>query len=743
MPCQLCRKAIVGAASFYLGTVVLAAAAAQQPFTLKQVLSAPYATSLTAAPVGGRFAWVEDAEGVHNLWVGGAGEPARQLTHYTDDDGQDISSLVWTPDGKAVAYVYGASNGASGAPANPAHLQRSTALRLIVQPLDAAAKPFDIPAARALQFLPDGRGVLFLRQGKIWAADITAAGTVGDHQLVYDRGSAGQMTVSPDGKLLAFVSSRRSSEQTRGFVGLFDLEAKTLRFLGPSTGRDFAPAFSPDGKQLAWLRDPITEPAEFENERVSANPWSIQVADVATGATRTVFTPEANKPGSVLPHLATGSPNVMWTAEGKLVFYSEADGWVHLYELDPVGGKAPQRLTPGGEVEDVALSHDRKVVFYASTGLNVNCATETPPCKKVLRSPTNTDIRTIFRVSLTNDGASLQALTSRSVIATHPVELSDGKLAGLVSDFESPMFAAVISPPSIPVFDMTPTPVPVHGVTPGGYPIGSFVVPEQVLFDAPDGIHLHGQLFEPFDANHGSYKRPPIHPAIIFVHGGPRRQMLLGYPGMDYYSNAYAMNQYLASRGFIVLSVNYRCGIGYGMEFRQCEGQGAAGAKEYNDVLGAVKYLRSRADVDASRIGIWGGSYGGYLTALALARNSDLFAAGVDFHGVHEWSLEDNAPSDWLRGPITDRPKIEALAHASSPMADIDKWKSPILLIHGDDDPEVAYAQTPLLAEALRARKLPVEEMVFPDEVHGFLLHKDWLAAYEATAEFFERVLKP
>jgi len=160
-------------------------------------------------------------------------------------------------------------------------------------------------------------------------------------------------------------------------------------------------------------------------------------------------------------------------------------------------------------------------------------------------------------------------------------------------------------------------------------------------------------------------------------------------------------------------------------------------------VLGAVKYLRSRPDVDAKRIGIWGGSYGGYLTALALARNSDLFAAGVDFHGVHEWSLEDNAPSDWLRGPITDRPKIEALAHASSPMADIDKWKSPVLLIHGDDDPEVAYAQTPLLAEALRARKVPVEELVFPDEVHGFLLHKDWLAAYEATAAFFERVLKP
>jgi len=219
--------------------------------------------------------------------------------------------------------------------------------------------------------------------------------------------------------------------------------------------------------------------------------------------------------------------------------------------------------------------------------------------------------------------------------------------------------------------------------------------------------------------------------------------MLLGYPAMDYYSNAYAMNQYLASRGYIVLSVNYRGGIGYGLNFRQCQHCGADGAAEYNDALAAVAYLRSRPDVDIAHIGIWGGSYGGYFTALALARNSDLFAAGVDFHGVHEWAREDNAAADWLRGPLAEQEKIAATAHASSPMADVDKWKSPVLLIHGDDDPEVAYTQTPMLADALRARNVHVEELIFPDELHGFLLHKDWLAAYEAAADFFDRTLKP
>jgi dipeptidyl aminopeptidase/acylaminoacyl peptidase len=128
--------------------------------------------------------------------------------------------------------------------------------------------------------------------------------------------------------------------------------------------------------------------------------------------------------------------------------------------------------------------------------------------------------------------------------------------------------------------------------------------------------------------------------------------------------------------------------------------------------------------------------------AISLARNSNLFAAGVDFHGVHDWNLEDNA-GDWKRGTNSQKDTLAAKALASSPLADLSHWTSPILLIHGDNDPDVAYAQTPTLADALRARNVPVQELIFPDEVHGFLLHKDWLAAYTAAAEFFERTLKP
>jgi dipeptidyl aminopeptidase/acylaminoacyl peptidase len=215
--------------------------------------------------------------------------------------------------------------------------------------------------------------------------------------------------------------------------------------------------------------------------------------------------------------------------------------------------------------------------------------------------------------------------------------------------------------------------------------------------------------------------------------------MLLGFHYGAYYHNAYALNQYLAAKGYVVLSVNYRSGIGYGLEFREALNYGATGASEFHDVVGAGLYLRSRADVDPDRIGLWGGSYGGYLTALGLARASDLFAAGVDIHGVHDWNVVVNnfVPSY----DASKRQDFARLAYESSPMAHVDGWRSPVLVIHGDDDRNVPFSETVDLVEALRARGVEVEQLIFPDEVHSFLLHENWLRAYRATAEFFDRKL--
>jgi len=258
------------------------------------------------------------------------------------------------------------------------------------------------------------------------------------------------------------------------------------------------------------------------------------------------------------------------------------------------------------------------------------------------------------------------------------------------------------------------------------------VQPQSIKIKAADGQEAYGDLFLP--PNHNSGEK---HPALIFMHGGSRRQMVLGFHYSQYYSNAYALNQYFASKGYVVLSLNYRSGIGYGMEFREALNYGAAGASEVKDLLGAGEYLKSRADVDGKRIALWGGSYGGYLTAHGLAQASELFACGVDIHGVHNWNTEIPTFAPWY--DYAKYPAIAKKAFESSPEYFVKGWKSPVLMIHGDDDRNVPVSESVNMAEMLRRQGVHVEQLVFPDEVHGFLLYKNWVKAYNATFEFIER----
>jgi dipeptidyl aminopeptidase/acylaminoacyl peptidase len=270
---------------------------------------------------------------------------------------------------------------------------------------------------------------------------------------------------------------------------------------------------------------------------------------------------------------------------------------------------------------------------------------------------------------------------------------------------------------------------------PADFPSTQLVTPQVVTFPSADGrFTIHGQLFVPRD-------RKGAGPALIFVHGGPIRQMMPAFHYMDYYHNAYAMNQYLASRGYVVLSVNYRLGIMYGRDFREVHDGVWRGASEYQDVAGGARYLATLPTVDKTKLGIWGGSYGGLLTALALARNSDLFAAGVDFHGVHDWSVFLN---QWTPN-AKNAPDLEAakkLAFESSADASVDTWRSPVLLIQGDDDRNVPVSQTVDLVQRLRERGVPFDQIIYPDEIHGFLMWRTWISAYHATADYFDSRLK-
>lgn len=694
----------IGAAparSVLLASIVFAAgtAAAQQPsFTIDAALSAPFPSGLTAAPAASRVAWIFDAEGSRNIWLA---EPSangsfgsRQLTRYTGDLGVEIGTPVWSFDGQTLAFVRG------GEP-NPRDLPLGSAPAQIWAMTVGDTAPRLIGEGGSPTPAPNANTIAYVGRNSIVVAPLDGSGK--PQIVLRDLGRDGSLVWSPDGTRIAFVSSRGD----HSLIGVYDLGRKAITWLAPSVDRDVGPIWSPNGDRIAFIRIPPGAPGPFSSTR-AAEPWSIWIADAATGKGREIW--HANAGAGSRFYSLEGNSAFAWGADDHIVFPWEATGWVHLYSIPATGG-APTLLTPGDfEVFSADLSPDRRRIVYSS-------------------NQDDLDHRHLWEVAVT--GGTPTRLTTGPTIADLPVFTSDGhSVAFLHADARTPMRPAVISRSG----DRFGAAQDVASQTiPEEYPGANFVAPQPVIFRSPDGMMIHGQLFLPPGESRGT---PTRHPALLFFHGGPYRQMLLGANPMDAYAYMYAENQYFASRGYVVLSVNYRGGTGYGLNFRVPANFGPSGASEYNDILGAANFLKARPDVDAKRLGVWGGSYGGYMTALALARASDVFAAGVDYAGVHDWSglLKVYAAAG-------AKASSDSVAWKSSPLASIKRWHSPVLVIQADDDHNVPFEQSVLLTKALREQRVPYELIVIPNEIHDLLLHRSWLTYFHAQSDFLDRYL--
>jgi dipeptidyl-peptidase-4 len=382
------------------------------------------------------------------------------------------------------------------------------------------------------------------------------------------------------------------------------------------------------------------------------------------------------------------------------------DEWERYYALNVMDASARPVLltTTDGLIENqtsIAFSADNKTFYYCTNAKDI-------------------ERRHIWAVPVTG-GTPVQITTGEGV-ETYPAPLASGKyLATLSASWNMPQSLGVwkmgsegLAGPALPQKIVFPVSRP-------GFPMDAHVKPEIVITKAADGLEIHNQLFLPKDLKAGDRR-----PAIVFVHGGPVRQMMPAYHYMQFYHWAYGINEWLASKGYVVMSINYRSGVGYGRSFRTAPNTGGAGNSEYQDVVAGAKYLQTRPDVDPSRIGIWGLSYGGLLTSQALARNSDIFKAGVDLAGVH------------LFGSSLDP---EAVSYKSSTIGAIDGWKSPVLLIQGDDDRNVAFQQMTGLVQLLRQRDVYYELIVFPDDVHESLLHSRWIYTLGRMETFLQKFL--
>ncbi|MCB0686848.1 MAG: S9 family peptidase [Saprospiraceae bacterium] len=678
---------------------------AQSIFTLDDIMAYPFPNELVVAESSDRIAFAINHIGRRNIYVAEAPNyQIRKITTYDTDSGQELSQVSISADGKWIVFVRGGdfgSNWDDAKPVNPNALPIPEKVSIWCVPF-AGGPTFKIDEGISPVISPNSKEIIYIKNNMVFSAKLSDLPN--PTKIVDPRGRPADLQWSPDGSKFAFVTFRGD----HSFIGLYSDSLHNIEWVNPDFNFDFSPRWSPDGKHLVYVRQSGAGGQPDSILASEPDPYTIVTYDLATSAAKEIWTSPNIMRGS-LP-TTHGGVNLHW-AKNFIVFLSYQDGWPHMYRID-TDGRNLVCLTPGDYMlEYISLTPDRtKILASANTGPD----------------PFDIDRRHILQVDIEN--ADLHLDTKGDGVEWSPYMLQNGDLCYIGADSRQPPVVTIQPGDGRPSNKISNTLVPAN------FPTKQLVIPQQVIFSAPDGTPIHATLF---DAN----SNVPG-PAVIYVHGGPPRQMLLGWHYSSYYSNAYAMNQFLASLGFKVLAVNYRLGIGYGFEFHRPPDGGVRGASEYQDIKAAGDWLAKQTFV-TDKIGIYGGSYGGYLTAMALGRNSNLFDVGVDIHGVHDRTINRTLsylhPDRYERAP--DAEQFRKIAWQSSPISSVDTWTSPVLIIHADDDRNVAFSQSTDLVQRLKSKDVEMETLVIVDDTHHFMKFENQKTVNKAAVNFLKRHL--
>lgn len=693
------------AATLLVALLGFSTTAMAKAYDVADVLSAPFPDNLVVSPDGSVLVWKVDASGVRNLYTN-AGGSIHAITHYTADDGQDIDMPQILPGNDGVVYLHGGvQDQAGGENPNPLQHVPPPQRAIFVVPI-AGGDPVQVAEGNAVFLSPKGDAVAFTTvQGQLGVESLTksdATFTVGKPEMLPIRGTVSSVVWSPDSAKIAFTDARGD----HSFIVIYTPSKHAYVYATPDFTQDDAAAWSPDSSRVAFVRTPgqrigetVYDESTFESADSSKTPWSIWVANAASGNARRIWTARPGMGHAFYPSSSTAQ--LWWMTGNHVAFTWEGDGWAHIYAVSANGGPAARLTTGDFEVETVVPSLDHSYLLYATNEGTI-------------------DERHIWSVGL--DGRPNER-THGPGNQWFPTPLANGGFAYIDAWYAASPVVTIAGNPPRPLVAVQ---------TPANYPTSQMIRPQLITYKSPDGLTIHAQLLVP----HGAAGKLP---AIVFDHGGPPRQMLGGFHYMEPYTHLYEMNQYLANRGFVVLSINYRLGIMYGYNFRNPPHGGWHGGSEYQDVLAGAKWLQKQSYVDPNRIGIYGLSYGGLLTALALARNSDVFKVGADFAGVHDWP----SAFDHDYGHPVGTPEQRKIAHMSTAEGYLDTWTSPVFIEQGDDDRNVAFSQSVDLATKLRARGVTVQTQVFPDEAHENLVWAHLVEQYRAAEAFLAQYLHP
>lgn len=522
------------------------------------------------------------------------------------------------------------------------------------------------------------------------------------------RHTAGQMSLTPDGKFIVAVIAEAGDRNRRTIVpnyvteSVYTEDIASRDKVGDARTRNKLAIFDRETGAQRWVEFGAKERAidlalpQFSEESGAAyfvaraadnkDQWMVAL-DPATGKTREI----ANVHDDAW--ISFGTPNG-WLDGDRIYFVSERDGYAHLYTV-PYAGGTPKQLTSGKwEIRRLALSSDRKV-FYLTTS-------EASAAESHL-------------YAMSSDGGERKRLTTKP--GGHDTAVSpDGSVASVYSYADTP--------PELWVANrrVTSSPAPEFA----SYPWSD---PPIVEIPARDGVKVPARMYKPAEWKKGG-------PLVIFVHGAGYLQN--AHKRWSQYGREYLFHHLLMDKGYLVLDLDYRASAGYGRDWRTGVYR-FMGGKDLDDQVDAVKWAVAEHGVDPKRVGLYGGSYGGFITLMALFTQPDVFQAGAALRPVTDWAhYNQGYTSNILNLPQGDR---EAYTR-SSPIYHAAGFKGHLLIAHGMVDVNVHYQDSVRLVQKLiELRKENWEFASYPVEDHGFVQPASWADEYKRILKLFDSTI--